>query len=199
MVRLSVLFVLLTTAKWAHGVNGPSRLPPRGPRTPHSSATVAVVSQDMQLHVCFLRRSAGVLGVLSCSLSIPDEFTEDVGSSFERPTQGPEGVRICSVAAIGMAYNGRHIHMHVHNHQSISPLHSEDSFLVATVSKRLPYPAAEEPGLSLDSMSMGINMTDSLQSEPTVFNDWDRLGNDSIIEIAEARLGTVGGSPHLST
>ncbi|VDB83058.1 unnamed protein product [Peniophora sp. CBMAI 1063] len=164
--------------EWAHGVNGPSRLPPRGPRIPQASATVAVVSQDMQLHVCFLRRSSGVLSMLSCCLSYPDEFTEDAGSSFERPTQGPEGAKICSVAAIGLSYN-------------------EDSLLVATVSRRLPQPVSNDPSLTLD-LGMGMGIPGSSQPEPTAFNDWERLGDDSILEISEARLGTVDGSSQLN-
>ncbi|KZV69480.1 hypothetical protein PENSPDRAFT_753343 [Peniophora sp. CONT] len=164
--------------EWAHGVNGPSRLPPRGPQLPQAIATVAVVSQDMQLHVCFIKRSSGVLSMLSCCLSYPDESTEDGGTSFERPTQGSEGVRICSVAAIGLSYN-------------------EDSLLVATVSRKLPHPVGSDPSLSLD-ISMGIDMTGASQVEPTAFNDWEKLGDDAVLEIAEARLGTMDGSAQLN-
>ena len=73
----------------------------------------------------------------------------------------------------------------------------EDSLVVATVSKKLPHPVPSDPNLSLD-ISMGMDMPGSSQPEPTVFNDWERLGDDSILEVTEARLGWVDGSTQLS-
>lgn len=74
---------------------------------------------------------------------------------------------------------------------------SEDSFVVATVSRRLPQPTVSDPSLSLD-IGMDMSMPGSSQSEPTAFNDWERLGDDAILELTEARLGTIDGSSQLS-
>ena len=67
--------------------------------------------------------------------------------------------------------------------------------MVATVSRRLPQAVASDPTLSLD-INMGMNMPGTSQLE--TFNDLERLGDDSVIEVIEARLGTVNGSSQLS-
>jgi len=83
-----------------------ARLPPRGPVTPMSSPTLLLVTEDHQLHMCYLRTYIPSLRVMKCSLTQPSVVMESQPQPMHDLPNGPGGIRVCTSASIGLAYNG---------------------------------------------------------------------------------------------
>jgi hypothetical protein len=92
---------------------GSKRFPPLGPRTPNASVTLAVVLQDLQLQIWYLRRDTSKFKVLSCSLIHADDSSEDDGKIVSQDLN-PGSMRICTTAAIGLGYNGAYRRHRIH-------------------------------------------------------------------------------------
>ncbi|KAF5381080.1 hypothetical protein D9615_004015 [Tricholomella constricta] len=95
-----------TTREWVAG-NAPgssTRLPPRGPRTPVSSPTLLLVTQDHHVKIYYFRYYNPAMMVLSRSIAQSGTTVE--GSPQLGGDANSSGIRQCFRAAIGLGYNG---------------------------------------------------------------------------------------------
>jgi hypothetical protein len=83
-----------------------TRLPPRGPRTPVSNPTLALVTQAHQLNIYYFRDYVPSVKVISSSLLQPEVMVENRPHPAHDLTNGLDGIRLCVNAAIGLGYNG---------------------------------------------------------------------------------------------
>lgn len=81
------------------------RLPRRGPATPVSDPTLLLVSQNHRATLCYMRQSAEKLKMVSVSLSYHNS-TAETKSPPDLDRDNVNVLRICSTAAIGLAYDG---------------------------------------------------------------------------------------------
>jgi hypothetical protein len=146
-----------------------------------------MVLQDMQLQVWYALDEKSKFKVLSCSIIHPDEASEDEEKHVPNSSVGPEGVRVCTAAAIGLAYNGACIVSLWHSRELNFILDS--SIILATRSSLLPA-AYSEPGLALH-IPMDLSEPFS-KAENAGTGDWGYWGNSLSIELAEARFGFEG-------
>lgn len=104
----------VVTASWLGGprewalddAGSPSRLPPRGPRTPISNPTLILVTENRWVTICYLRQYSPSLRMISCPLSEPGSAGEGHPNPVEQGPIRPGSIKICTRAAIGFAYNG---------------------------------------------------------------------------------------------
>lgn len=93
--------------QWATGFTSLFvRHPPRGPRTPVSSPTLLLVTQDHRVSICYLRHYIPSLKIITCSLVQPGTAVENQPNSVDEPPSESQSVRQCVHAAIGLGYNG---------------------------------------------------------------------------------------------
>lgn len=108
--------------QWSTDSSGqPIRLPTRGPRTPASNPTLALITQDNQFIVCYLRNFSQSLTMASCSLTrssaaFPSQqnLESDVSSSSNT-------LRVCVRAAFGLGYDG--LPFRLGNHSTLNGTH----------------------------------------------------------------------------
>ncbi|KAF8212153.1 hypothetical protein K438DRAFT_1806059 [Mycena galopus ATCC 62051] len=149
----------------------PARLPPRGPRTPVSNPTLILVAETRWVTICYLRQYVPSLRMISCPLFEPASSGEGQPNPLEQVSNRPGSVKICTRAAIGLAYN-------------------EPSIMVATRSRVLPSCARDS---SLNSMNLNLPLALEMPSlEPEVAIEWETWGEDSCIELCEVRLDWEG-------
>ncbi|KAF7338233.1 hypothetical protein MVEN_02048500 [Mycena venus] len=152
----------------------PTRLPPRGPRTPVSNPTLILVTETRWVTICYLRQYFPSLRMISCPLSEPASSAEGQPNPLEQTSNRPGSVKICTRAAIGLAYN-------------------ELSIVVATRSRVLPSTRDN----SLNSMNLTLPLTLEIpSSEPELATEWETWGEESCIELCEVRLDWEGMAVH---
>ncbi|KAF7363511.1 hypothetical protein MSAN_01007400 [Mycena sanguinolenta] len=162
----------IVTASWlgaprewtVNDAGSPARLPPRGPRTPVSNLTLVLVTETRWVTVCYLRQYLPSLRMISCPLFEPASSGESQPNSLEQVSNQRGGVKICTRAAIGLAYN-------------------DPSIMIATRSRVLPSGSRDA---SLNSMNLLTLEMPSL--EPELGIEWETWGEDSCIELCEVRL-----------
>lgn len=94
--------------QWATDASGdPTRLPPLGPPTPVSVSTLLLVTENMQTAVHSIRQGDSPRGILTCSLSFPDEAKEKAEQHSSSLVEDEYGIKTCSRAVIGLGYNGQ--------------------------------------------------------------------------------------------
>ncbi|KAI0054153.1 hypothetical protein FA95DRAFT_1480491 [Auriscalpium vulgare] len=158
---------------------GTIRLPPLGPPTTGATLILTIVTQDMQVHIIHRRSNALKFTMITCSLMHPDEAHELKPRTIPQSTGGPEGLRECVSAAIGIAYN-------------------ETSIMVATRSRVTSTPTTQPTFSSID-MSLGLPLP--MPTEESDFQplDWAKWVEDASIEVCEVRVGYDGQGMLLST
>ncbi|KAJ7172400.1 hypothetical protein C8R46DRAFT_147163 [Mycena filopes] len=149
----------------------PTRLPPRGPRTPVSNLTLILVTETRWVTVCYLRQYAPSLRMVSCPLTEPSSAGENHPNLVEQVSNRSGSIKMCTRAAIGLAYN-------------------ESAIMVATRSRVLPSPGKDS---SLTPMNLTLPLGLELpSSEPDLVIEWETWGEDSSIELCEVRLDFGG-------
>ncbi|KAJ6502473.1 hypothetical protein C8R45DRAFT_620728 [Mycena sanguinolenta] len=149
-------------------IGSPTRLPPRGPRTPVSTLTLVLVTEARWVTVCYLRQYLPSLRMISCPLFEPASSGESQPNSLDQVPNRRGGVKLCSRAAIGLAYN-------------------DPSIMVATRSRVLPSGSRDA---SLNSMN--LLTLEMAPLEPEFGVEWETWGEDSCIELCEVRLDWEG-------
>ncbi|KAJ7235441.1 hypothetical protein B0H12DRAFT_1027447 [Mycena haematopus] len=172
----------IVTASWlgaprewtVDDTGSPSRLPPRGPRTPVSNPTLILVTETRWVTICYLRQYFPSLRMISCPLFEPTSSGEAQPNPLEQVT-GPGSVKICTRAAIGLTYDN-------------------PSIMIATRSRVLP--SCSRNG-SLNSMNLTLPLSLDMPSlEPEFGIEWETWGEDSCIELCEVRLDWEGMGMH---
>ncbi|KAJ7095311.1 hypothetical protein B0H15DRAFT_967571, partial [Mycena belliarum] len=168
----------IVTASWLGGTRewtvndagSVTRLPPRGPATPTSNPTLILVTETGWVTVCYLRQYPPLsLKMISCPLTEPGLVGEIQPHPMEQGTTRTGNVKICTRAAIGLAYNGMYA-----------------SILIATRSRVLPSPFRDS---SLSSMNLALPLNLEMpSSEPELAIEWENWGEESSIELCEVRL-----------
>ncbi|KAJ7449889.1 hypothetical protein FB451DRAFT_1052547, partial [Mycena latifolia] len=142
----------IVTANWLGGTREwtvddaglPTRLPPKGPRTPASNLTLILVTETRWVTVCYLRQYPPLsLKMVSCPLTEPGFVGETHPNPIEQGANRPGSVKICTRAAIGLAYNG----MHSMPHSSLSSMN-----LALPLNLEMP---SSEPELAIDWENWG--------------------------------------------
>ncbi|KAJ7685260.1 hypothetical protein DFH06DRAFT_970910 [Mycena polygramma] len=103
----------IVTASWLGGprewtvddTGSPSRLPPRGPPTPVSNLSLILVTESRWVTVCYLRQYSSQLRMITCPLFEPTSAGEGRPNPIEQGPNRHASIRICTRAAIGLAYN----------------------------------------------------------------------------------------------
>ncbi|RDB21136.1 hypothetical protein Hypma_011673 [Hypsizygus marmoreus] len=156
-----------TPREWVVSSTGAStRLPPRGPRTPVSSPTLILVTQDNRINVCFFRYYVPHLKIMSCSLTQPGitmEAQPNLGTD-----KGASSVRQCFRAAIGLAYN-------------------DTSILIATRSYILPPPMTNASQFDATHPTLPGEMPPDLLLEDESMG-WECCGEELNINLCEVQL-----------
>lgn len=128
--------------------------------------------------------------MISCSLSEPASLAELQPNPVEQGFNRPGSVRICTRAAIGLAYNGVFpLHFGMLSHR-LRARHLETAIMVATRSRVLPSSTRDS---SLNSMNLALPLNlEMSSSEPESPIEWDNWGDESSIELCEVRLNFDG-------
>ncbi|KAJ7940556.1 hypothetical protein B0H13DRAFT_1938690 [Mycena leptocephala] len=156
--------------EWVVDEGSPTRLPPRGPRTAVSNPTLILVTETRWVTICYLRQYAPSMRMISCPLSEPGSAAEGHPNPVEQVSNRPGSIKICTRAAIGLAYN-------------------ESAIVIATRSRVLP----SSRDSSLNSMNLTLPLTLEMpSSEPELAIEWETWGEDSSIELCEVRLDFDG-------
>ncbi|KAK7020549.1 hypothetical protein R3P38DRAFT_2970118 [Favolaschia claudopus] len=139
----------------------PTRLPPRGPITPVSLFTLILVTETRWVSICYQRQYFPTLRTISCPLSEP------ASSGDGQPNASPpDSHKICTRAAIGLAYN-------------------ESSILIATRSRTIPSNSRDN---SLNSINLTLPLALDIPPEPEAATEWESWGEESSVELCEVRL-----------
>ncbi|KAJ7111538.1 hypothetical protein C8R43DRAFT_1159517 [Mycena crocata] len=171
----------IVAASWLGGprewtvdeAGSPTRLPTRGPRTPVSNPTLLLVTETRSVTLCYLHQyGPPSLKMISCPLSAPGSVGETpVGDIRPNSMDQQRSIKICTRAAIGLAYN-------------------EPAIIIATCSRILPSSVRDN---SLNSMNLGLPLTlDSISSDAEFPIEWENWGEESFIELCEVRLDFDG-------
>ncbi|KAJ7109456.1 hypothetical protein C8R44DRAFT_986432 [Mycena epipterygia] len=168
----------IVTADWLGGprewtvdeAGSPTRLPPRGPKTPVSNPTLILVTETRWVTVCYLRQFLPSLKMISCPLTEPGFVKEMHPNPNEQGYSRPGSVKICTRAAIGLAYN-------------------EPAIMIATRSRILP--SSRDSSLSSMNLTLPLDL-EIPSSEPDLAIEWETWGEDSSIELCEVRLDFDG-------
>ncbi|KAJ6496752.1 hypothetical protein C8R47DRAFT_1042539 [Mycena vitilis] len=169
----------IVTASWLGGprewtvddTGSPSRLPPRGPPTPVSNLSLILVTESRWVTVCYLRQYSPQLRMITCPLFEPTSAGEGRPNPIEQGPNRHASIRICTRAAIGLAYN-------------------EHSIVIATRSRVIPSCVKDH---SLNSMNLTLPLTLELpSSEPDLAVEWETWGEESYVELSEIRLDFEG-------
>ncbi|KAJ7774920.1 hypothetical protein B0H16DRAFT_1362208 [Mycena metata] len=149
----------------------PTRLPPRGPRIPVSNLTLILVTETRWVTVCYLRQYSPSIRMISCPLTEPSSAREGLPNPVEQVSNRSGSIKMCTRAAIGLAYN-------------------ESAIMVATRSRVLPSPGKDSSLTSMD-LTLPLNL-EIPSSEPDLVIEWDTWGEESSIELCEVRLDFDG-------
>ncbi|KAK0210934.1 hypothetical protein DFS33DRAFT_1296412 [Desarmillaria ectypa] len=153
------------------------RLPTRGPRTPVSYPTLALVTQNHRLTLCYVRNYIPSLRMFSAPLNQYSVVHESSSMPTPEATDNGGLLRLCVTAAIGLGYD-------------------ESSILVATRSHIIPLPPGN-PNTDHFDMNMSLDFGQS-NAEFTTHSE-EIYGEESIIEVSEVRLQFDGIMMRLST
>ncbi|PBK78348.1 hypothetical protein ARMSODRAFT_947241 [Armillaria solidipes] len=153
------------------------RLPTRGPRTPVSYPTLALVTQNHRLTLCYVRNYIPSLKMFSAPLNQYSVVHENSSVPTPEATDNGGLLRLCVTAAIGLGYD-------------------ESSILVATRSHIIPLPPGN-PNTDHFDMNMSLDFGQS-NAESTTHSE-EVYGEESIIEVSEVRLQFDGIMMRLST
>ncbi|PBK97052.1 hypothetical protein ARMGADRAFT_1010562 [Armillaria gallica] len=153
------------------------RLPTRGPRTPVSYPTLALVTQNHRLTLCYVRNYIPSLKMFSAPLNQYSVVHENSSVPTPEATDNGGLLRLCVTAAIGLGYD-------------------ESSILVATRSHIIPLPPGN-PDTDHFDMNMSLDFGQS-NAESTSHSE-EVYGEESIIEVSEVRLQFDGIMMHLQT
>ncbi|KAJ7285752.1 hypothetical protein C8J57DRAFT_1285700 [Mycena rebaudengoi] len=161
------------------------RLPPRGPRTPITNPTLILVTEACHVAVCYLRAYLTPFKIVSHPLAEPGSIGEVQSTPLQKTTPSETlnrfgGLKVCSRAAIGLAYD-------------------EHTIMVATRSRVLPSPSPAPRDSSLNSMNMALPLElDMPPSDPESPIEWEAWGEDPSIELSTVRLDFDGTMMTLS-
>ncbi|KAK0503447.1 hypothetical protein EDD18DRAFT_1137871, partial [Armillaria luteobubalina] len=153
------------------------RLPTRGPRTPVSYPTLALVTQNHRLTLCYVRNYIPSLKMFSAPLNQYSVVHESSSVPTPEATDNGGLLRLCVTAAVGLGYD-------------------ESSILVATRSHIIPLPPGNPDNDHFD-MNMSLDFGQSNAESTTHFEEV--YGEESIIEVSEVRLQFDGIMMHLLT
>ncbi|KAI0065405.1 hypothetical protein BV25DRAFT_1906053 [Artomyces pyxidatus] len=167
--------------EWINDASGRAiRLPALGPPTPGSTPTLMLITENLQVLVCYVRKGTVSIKIITCSLTFPDEIRESIPSQNPGSPACPEGAKLCVSAAIGLGYD-------------------ETSIMVATRSRILTGPSSA-PSFTPIDLALSLDLNPQTQDEElNRTNDWEKWGEDSSIELCEVRLGFDGVEMNLST
>lgn len=106
LARLSYNNLTRTLFQWVTDAisSASTRLPPRGPRTPVSSPTLLLVTEDNQVSVCYFRHYIPSMKVIRCPLGQTAMTLE--GHPHPNEDKGSGSIKQCFKATIGLGYNG---------------------------------------------------------------------------------------------
>ncbi|KAJ7343408.1 hypothetical protein DFH08DRAFT_962517 [Mycena albidolilacea] len=113
--------------------------------------------------ICYLRQYVPSLRMISCPLYEPASCAEGQPNPLEQVSNRPGSVKVCTRAAIGLAYN-------------------EHSIMVATRSRVLPSCSRD------NSLHLNLPLTLEMPPEPELAIEWETWGEDSCIELCEVRI-----------
>jgi hypothetical protein len=176
--------------QWTTDTSGNSvRLPPLGPRTPVSSPTLALVTQNHQFTVCYVRNYVQSLQMVSCPLthgSLTVESQRNLGPDI---SSGVNTIRLCISASIGLSYNGQFLPT-FSARCSINQL-IESSILVATRSQVFPLPPPVPVNSQFNSvdLTLSLDLNDTQVSDPSSQPVDETCGEEQTIDICEVELG----------
>ncbi|KAI0256797.1 hypothetical protein BJV78DRAFT_1116968, partial [Lactifluus subvellereus] len=151
-----------------------SRLPPLGPAMLSSLPALVLITQNLQVQLCYVRSSAqeSKVTTVSCSLSKHDEARDTGGATSNLDSPPGSESRSCTHAAIGLGYNETAILVATRSRAKVIPL--ESSYV--------PLGLDEAPDLS-------AHFHDVHFAEST---DWESWAQEPNIELCEVRLGFDG-------
>ncbi|KAF9013889.1 hypothetical protein BDQ17DRAFT_1230808 [Cyathus striatus] len=144
-----------------------TRLPLCGPRTPVSNPTLVLITQDHQVNICYFRDYIPTLKMIKSPINVPQRVLENKNPVPDESFHPLSGLRMCTDAAIGLAY-------------------SDETILIATRSRRVPTPSLPTaPDSSFNSMNFDVPVDVSQQE---TVPDWEMWGEECTIELTEIQL-----------
>lgn len=174
-------------SQWSSVQSGASvRLEPRGPRTPVSNPTLALVTQNLQFTLCYFRFYVPSLKMMSVSLLHADAIDEGKPNSPYEPVVDGNTIKVCVNAAIGLAYNGNSLFFM--SYPSLKH-HQESSILIATRSQISPTPSVA-PNSQFNPIDLSMPL-DMAQPQPDLDIDVaisNACGEEPIIDLCEIQL-----------
>ncbi|EMD37984.1 hypothetical protein CERSUDRAFT_113104 [Gelatoporia subvermispora B] len=147
-----------------------SRVPPRGPISPHRAPTLVLVTQDHFIHIYFIpphvqpgAKSMRASLLRATVIADPKETLPPEASG------GPGGDRVCINATIGLGYN--------------------DSTMVVAMRSHLLPPQHADRSLH-DPMGLGLplEMAHGSAADDPFASEWDMWGEDPTIQLCEVHL-----------
>ncbi|KAI3610536.1 pseudouridylate synthase 4 [Moniliophthora roreri] len=156
----------------------PTRLPFRGPRTPVSTATVLLVTENRQVILCYFRHGASNFKMLSCSLSKPSFTNESTSKTETEVANDLNTVRICTSAALALNYYGKCSRSFLRAPPTKSVTSTDSFIIVATRSQKYPLPLTNgqynpidiSAPIDLDQTRMEVlrNIPEDYEEESTI-------------------------------
>ncbi|KAI0780677.1 hypothetical protein BD413DRAFT_463229 [Trametes elegans] len=157
-----------------------SRLPPLGPLTPIASPMLFLVTQNHQIHFCYLPPFVSSLKVTKATLLQPTP-TDSIQPHIDSGPPGKiGGDRICTQAAIGLCYQ-------------------DSTILVAMRSRLMPSQESNHATESPMDLGLSLDMTSPAPSESPFVAEWELWGEELTITLCEVHLQFRHTTPPVTT